>query len=647
MVLKIGSEGAAFSTAVSAGDLGLLPHVVGLDNGTFDILWTNTDLSGLASFGGLFNATGTQYYTRPAFAGVTWVDAAQLSNGDLGFAEVVPNGTGARIDYFENSLNGSYDTNGTEYALVSSTTGDVNGLSVSNGANKAMAWYQQTGAGDEVLFQIGTGPAKVVGAPGAEVGDGSPTEVVQLTNGNYAVSWTNAGTEIVSVLDPSGNVLNSDLFSLSAHLASHLGFTPDVGMSATLDNKVAIVESYGGQVFFYLMDGQNYGVSGHLVSAASEMHDFAPAVTTLEDGQFVMAWYNSDSQSIEGQQLDSTGSPVNSPFQINTGSSSIQPYVSLASTSGNHFVVAWSTDDSSTAQVEYQQFSAQPASNDFGGDGKSDLFFQGSDGTVISWDMSDHTYSGYAFGALSSYWQFQKTGDFNGDGKSDILWRSTSGEVVTWSMNDHQYSGFDLGHVDTSWQVSGTGDFNGDGKSDILWRNTNGELVSWNMNNHTYTGVDYGRVDTTWSVTGTGDFNSDGNSDILWRNSNGDLTVWYMSANHTHTGFDFGKVDANFQVVGTGDFNGDGNTDILWRNTSTGDLISWDVKPDGSHTGFDFGVVDPAFKVVDVADYNGDGKSDIVWRSTSTGHVITWDMDDHTHTGFDYGAVSQSFHLLA
>ncbi|OMI00276.1 hypothetical protein BSN85_34995 [Bradyrhizobium brasilense] len=293
--------------------------------------------------------------------------------------------------------------------------------------------------------------------------------------------------------------------------------------------------------------------------------------------------------------------------------------------------------------------STHATANDFNGDRKSDLLFQAPDGRVTTWDMSDHTYSGYTFGPgpVSSNWQMQKTGDFNGDGKADIVWRDSSGEVATWTMNDHQYSGFDFGHVDLSWQIVATGDLNNDGKSDILWRNTNGQLASWDMSGQSHTGVDLGNVDASWKVAGVGDFDKSGSSDILWRDASGELAVWYMNSNNTHTGFDFGKVDNTFQVVGVGDFSGDGNADILWRNVTTGDLISWDVGANGSHVGFDFGVVDPSFVVADVGDYNGDGISDILWRNTSTGNVVTWDMNDHIHTGFDFGAVSQAFHLLA
>ena len=35
-------------------------------------------------------------------------------------------------------------------------------------------------------------------------------------------------------------------------------------------------------------------------------------------------------------------------------------------------------------------------------------------------------------------WAVVGTGDFNGDGKSDILWRNTNGTVAIWEMNGGQ-----------------------------------------------------------------------------------------------------------------------------------------------------------------------------------------------------------------
>src|SRR5205814_386957 len=72
--------------------------------------------------------------------------------------------------------------------------------------------------------------------------------------------------------------------------------------------------------------------------------------------------------------------------------------------------------------------------------------------------------------------------DFNGDGRSDILWRNDTGQITDWLgtstggfLSSTTFSTF----VPASWHVVGTGDFNGDGRDDILWRNDNGQLTDW------------------------------------------------------------------------------------------------------------------------------------------------------------------------
>src|SRR5262249_14005190 len=57
--------------------------------------------------------------------------------------------------------------------------------------------------------------------------------------------------------------------------------------------------------------------------------------------------------------------------------------------------------------------------------------------------------------------------DFNGDGMSDILWRNDNGSVAMWQMNGTQVaSNQAVGTIGTAWHVAGTDDFNGDGKAD-------------------------------------------------------------------------------------------------------------------------------------------------------------------------------------
>jgi len=66
--------------------------------------------------------------------------------------------------------------------------------------------------------------------------------------------------------------------------------------------------------------------------------------------------------------------------------------------------------------------------------------------------------------------------DFNGDGKSDILFQNTDGSVGMWQMNGATVLGANPvgSNPGSAWRLMGTGDFNADAKSDILFQNTDG-----------------------------------------------------------------------------------------------------------------------------------------------------------------------------
>ena len=81
---------------------------------------------------------------------------------------------------------------------------------------------------------------------------------------------------------------------------------------------------------------------------------------------------------------------------------------------------------------------------------------------------------------LEPTWHVVAAADFNGDGKSDILWQGDNGTAAIWLMDgtNATLSGRGRSNPGPTWHVKGTGDFNGDGKSDILWQNDNGRPPS-------------------------------------------------------------------------------------------------------------------------------------------------------------------------
>jgi hypothetical protein len=130
---------------------------------------------------------------------------------------------------------------------------------------------------------------------------------------------------------------------------------------------------------------------------------------------------------------------------------------------------------------------AEPADNDFNGDGRSDVFFQNSDGTITDWlGRPDGTFTGNAgtFSVnLGTSWHVAGTGDFNGDGRVDVLFQNTDGTITDWlGRADGSLianSGTFGGNPGTQWHVVATGDLNGDNMTDVLIRNDSGVVNEW------------------------------------------------------------------------------------------------------------------------------------------------------------------------
>jgi hypothetical protein len=135
MVSKIGAEITAFSEAISTESTpGLVPQIVGLQNGEFVIVWTNSPSTTQSSLPGLFDQTVTQYFTFPSF-NYQWLSAAELSNGDLAFSnEDSVSSNASLITTFTTPASSNYDSNGAAFEFNGGTLTPFYGLSMANGS---------------------------------------------------------------------------------------------------------------------------------------------------------------------------------------------------------------------------------------------------------------------------------------------------------------------------------------------------------------------------------------------------------------------------------------------------------------------------------------------------------------------------------
>ena len=144
-------------------------------------------------------------------------------------------------------------------------------------------------------------------------------QIAALKDGGYVVAWQDG--------DPS-------VFG-----AGSLG----VG-GATGDSSGSAVKA---QIFS--ADGTPEG-SEILVNTTTAGNQYAPAITTLDDGDFVITWINAG--NVDGQLFSAAGVKQGAEFQVNTSGSGYLP--SIAALAGGGFAVVWM----SGLQLEAQTFAA-------------------------------------------------------------------------------------------------------------------------------------------------------------------------------------------------------------------------------------------------------------------------------------------------
>ncbi len=264
-------------------------------------------------------------------------------------------------------------------------------------------------------------------------------------------------------------------------------------------------------------------------------------------------------------------------------------------------------------------------SQDFDGEGTTDVLWRHSSGLIHIWFMNAGVISSFANLATVMFeWTIQGVGDFNNDGNTDILWRHTSGLIHVWFMRATSIVGkANVAIAQPEWTIQGVGDFNNDGNADILWRHTSGVIHIWFMNGGLISStVTPGTVASDWTIRGVGDFNNDGTADVLWRHTSGVIHIWFMNAGLISGTATPDIVAPEWTVQRIGDFNNDGTADVLWRHTS-GVIHIWFMNAGVISGTATPGTAPPDWTIRGIGDFNNDGNADVLWRHT-TGFMHIW-----------------------
>ena len=418
------------------------------------------------------------------------------------------------------------------------------------------------------------------------------SELATLSNGNFVavnqIRSSAADTDIeYTIFSPTGTVLKGT-FAVAG--ASGLGLETAPDVAALRDGGFVVVwtdpDSTVNDIRATIYSNTGLttpATSNILVNTTTTGDQKWASVVALADGGFLVTWDDaSGPKFVHAQRFDAAGTKIGTEATVLLPDFFEVPQAAVLTDGRIAYAIADGNVGGSETFVVTSMWSTGLADghvHDFNGNGKSDMLWQGSDGTPAIWLMDGM--NAVTAGAAGSFnpgpsWHVKESGDFNGDGKSDILWQNDDGTPAIWLMNGSTVlSNSPAGSFNPgpTWHIKATGDFNGDSKSDILWQNDNGTPAIWLMNGSTVlanSAVGPFNPGPDWQIKDTGDFNGDGKSDILWQGSDGTPAIWLMDGTNAVTVGAAGSFNPgpSWQVKGSGDFNGDGKSDIVWQHDS-------------------------------------------------------------------------------
>jgi hypothetical protein len=261
---------------------------------------------------------------------------------------------------------------------------------------------------------------------------------------------------------------------------------------------------------------------------------------------------------------------------------------------------------------------------DMNGDKNADVFFQGAGFNELGrWILHRGEISHVVEEPSAANDHVAAIGDLDGDGKADLIWQRSDGTITVWlSRGDGAYQKSSPGVAPAGSAAVAAVDTDGDGFADIVFVNPTTQLATvWRM-------LGAAKVQT-WTETlpagvaihGSGDFDKDGLEDVaVTGGGNVSLLLSLPGGNYTTTAL--GAAPSGATLAGTEDINGDGSKDLVFINPTTRLVTVWIMQATVRKTIVSWTL--PAGEtLVGLGDFDGDGHADLLTQDQNR-HLSFW-----------------------
>jgi tRNA A-37 threonylcarbamoyl transferase component Bud32 len=342
--------------------------VAGLSDGKFVVTWRSDgqDGSGYGVYGQMYNADGSKYSSEFQVNTYTASEQSRPSVAELSDSKFV-----VAWDSPLNVQGQMFSANGAKF----SSEFQVNTIRVPFPGNPSVAglsdgkfvvtWSKiedpMNVAGGQMFNANGTKFSSEflitnLAAPYCKMPNYC-NNVEGLNDGKFVMIWTQWPDPLISLSSYEGiygQIYNANgtkygsKFYVTTHWTNH-------SIARLSNNKFVVTwESYGQDGSGYGVYGQMYNADGSKYSSEFQVNTYTaseqsrPSVAELSDSKFVVTW-SSDGQDgsyygIYGQMYNADASKYSSEFRVNTYTTSIQQYPSVAGLSDGKFVVTWMSD---------------------------------------------------------------------------------------------------------------------------------------------------------------------------------------------------------------------------------------------------------------------------------------------------------------